>query len=276
MSTNTEQPASSSGKFLSRLRGQKGEQRSGEQQQQQQSQQQKQKQEPKRLNQMTKRFSRSSSSKTAKATKTPAHQVLIGRGGTTNTFFPHPGHVAFTSLDNGVGVFFKIDYNRCFAAHIYARVHEAAAVVVVAGGAASSSSAPDVVASRDQALRYIAREVGQKLEYECAAASWLQRSSKAVMRRSLRLVAHGAGGAGESLDEAVRMAVADGVRRWLGMVEEMGRPLGQGRAFVVDEMGGEVERQEGELGEERWDLVPVKTKVGGWRIRVGVEAAEQQ
>ncbi|GAB1725656.1 hypothetical protein NU195Hw_g4815t1 [Hortaea werneckii] len=225
---------------------------------------------------MTKRFSRSSSSKTAKATKTPAHQVLIGRGGTTNTFFPHPGHVAFTSLDNGVGVFFKIDYNRCFAAHIYARVHEAAAVVVVAGGAASSSSAPDVVASRDQALRYIAREVGQKLEYECAAASWLQRSSKAVMRRSLRLVAHGAGGAGESLDEAVRMAVADGVRRWLGMVEEMGRPLGQGRAFVVDEMGGEVERQEGELGEERWDLVPVKTKVGGWRIRVGVEAAEQQ
>ncbi|KAI6810583.1 hypothetical protein KC332_g2063 [Hortaea werneckii] len=265
-----EQPASSSGKFLSRLRGQKGEQKSGEQQQQQ-----KQKQEPKKLNQMTKRFSRSSSSKTAKSKKTPAHQVLIGRGGTTNTFFPHPGHIAFTSLDNGVGVFFKIDYNRCFAAHIYARVHEAAAVVVVPGGAASSS-APDVVASRDQALRYIAREVGQKLEYECAAASWLQRSSKAVMRRSLRLVAHGADGARESLDAAVRMAVADGVRRWLGMVEEMGRPLGQGRAFVVDGMGGEVERQDGELGEERWDLVPVKAKVGGWRIRVGVQAAEQQ
>ncbi|KAI7188877.1 hypothetical protein KC324_g6489 [Hortaea werneckii] len=258
-----EQPASSSGKFMSTLRGQKGEQRSSEQQQQ--------KEEPKKLNKMTKRFSRSSTTKTAKATKTPAHQVLIGRGGTTNTFFPHPGHIAFTSLDNGVGVFFKIDYNRCFAAHIYARVHEAAAVV--SGGAAPSSK-PDVVASRDQALRYISREVGQKLEYECAASNWLQRSSKAVMGRSLRLVAHGADGAGESLDGSVRMAVADGVRRWLGMVEEMGRPLGQGRAFVVDGMGGEVERQEGELG-EKWDPVPVKAKVGGWRIRVGVEAAEQ-
>ncbi|KAI6841659.1 hypothetical protein KC365_g2094 [Hortaea werneckii] len=260
-----EQPASSSGKFLSRLRGQKGEQRSSEQQQQKQK-------EPKKLNKMTKRFSRSSTAKAAKATKTPAHQVLIGRGGTTNTFFPHPGHIAFTSLDNGVGVFFKIDYNRCFAAHIYARVHEAAAVVP--GGAAPSST-PDVVASRDQALRYISREVGQKLEYECAASNWLQRSSKAVMGQSLRLVAHGADGALESLDGAVRMAVADGVRRWLGMVEEMGRPLGQGRAFVVDGIGREVERQEGELG-ERWDLVPVKAKVGGWRIRVGVEAAEQQ
>ncbi|KAI6803547.1 hypothetical protein KC361_g659 [Hortaea werneckii] len=264
-----EQPASSSGKFLSRLRGQKGEQRSGEQQQQQQ---QKQKQEPQKLDKMTKRFSRSSSSKTAKATKTSAHQVLIGRGGTTNTFFPHPSHVAFTSLDNGVGVFFKIDYNRCFAAHIYARIH----VVVPGGGNAAAASAPDVVASRDQALRYIAREVGQRLEYECAASNWLQRSSKAAMRRSLRLVAHGADGAGESLDQAVRMAVADGVRMWLGMVEEMGRPLGQGRAFVVDGMGGEVERQEGELGEDRWDLVPVKAKIGGWRIRIGVEAAEQR
>ncbi|KAI7500923.1 hypothetical protein KC367_g3286 [Hortaea werneckii] len=262
-----EQSASSSGKFLSRLRGQKGEQRSGEQQQQ------KQKQEPRKLDKMTNRFSRSSSAKTANAKKTPAHQVLIGRGGTTNTFFPHPGHVAFTSLDNGVGVFFKIDYNRCFAAHIYARVH---VVVPEGGGNAAAASAPDVVASRDQALRYITREVGQKLEYECAASSWLQRSSKAVMRRSLRLVAHGADGAGESLDQAVRMAVADGPRRWLGMVEEMGRPLGQGRAFVVDGMGGEVERQEGELGEDRWDLVPVKAKIGGWRIRVGVEAAEQQ
>ncbi|KAI6880698.1 hypothetical protein KC334_g16750, partial [Hortaea werneckii] len=157
-----EQPASSSGKFLSRLRGQKGEQRSSKQQQQQQQQQQKQKKEPKKLNKMTKRFSRSSTTKAAKATKTPAHQVLIGRGGTTNTFFPHPGHIAFTSLDNCVGVFFKIDYNRCFAAHIYARVHEAAAVVP--GGGAPSST-PDVVASRDQALRYISREVGQKLEY---------------------------------------------------------------------------------------------------------------
>ncbi|KAI7323572.1 hypothetical protein KC340_g6635, partial [Hortaea werneckii] len=187
-----EQPASSSGKFLSRLRGQKGEQRSSEQQQQKQK-------EPKKLNKMTKRFSRSSTAKAAKATKTPAHQVLIGRGGTTNTFFPHPGHIAFTSLDNGVGVFFKIDYNRCFAAHIYARVHEAAAVVP--GGAAPSST-PDVVASRDQALRYISREVGQKLEYECAASNWLQRSSKAVMGQSLRLVAHGADGALESLDGA--------------------------------------------------------------------------
>ncbi|KAI7535568.1 hypothetical protein KC331_g11960 [Hortaea werneckii] len=246
-----EQPASSSGKFMSRLRGHKGEQRSSEQQQQQQQQKQK---EPKKLNKMTKRFSRSSTTK----------------GGQKDT--NAPSHIAFTSLDNGVGVFFKVDYNRCFAAHIYARVHEAAAV---APGGGTPSSTPDVVASRDQALRYISREVGQKLEYECAASNWLKRSSKAVMGRSLRLVAHGADGAGESLDGAVRMAVAEGVRRWLGMVEEMGRPLGQGRAFVVDGMGGEVERQEGELG-ERWDLVPVKAKVGGWRIRVGVEAAEQQ
>ncbi|KAI6843772.1 hypothetical protein KC332_g2244 [Hortaea werneckii] len=250
-----EQSASSSGKFLSRLRGQKGEQRSGEQQQQ------KQKQEPRKLDKMTNRFSRSSSAKTANAKKTPAHQVLIGRGGTTNTFFPHPGHVAFTSLDNGVGVFFKIDYNRCFAAHIYARVH---VVVPGGGGNAAAASAPDVVASRDQALRYITRELVAAVEQggdapeSASGGTWGGRS-------------RGEPGSG----------CENGGGRWDAEVVGDGGGDGsaagpQGRAFVVDGMGGEVERQQGELGEDRWDLVPVKAKIGGWRIRVGVEAAEQQ
>ncbi|KAK4546953.1 hypothetical protein LTR36_001685 [Oleoguttula mirabilis] len=176
--------------------------------------------------------------------------LTLGYGGTYDLGTPTLEHIAFSGCDRGVGVFFMIDENRCFAANIDIRGNITEGDVSIELKARASTA--------------IDSQIRTRLEKESRDASWGPRTAR--MRESLVVVGLGARSRATSMDGYARYAVCAAVQEWLAMdMDQRKEPVAY-RGLVVKRSGKVKQRAEKSLSAWRWRAVGVQTARGAWRF----------